>query len=57
MSKSTTCRSCGEPIPTKLENYLGVVPNICITCYYAAIKTIKKEEEKHYYGLEHEIDV
>ena len=28
MSKSTTCRSCGELIPTKLEDYLGVVPNI-----------------------------
>ncbi|MGC2308604.1 MAG: hypothetical protein WA461_09375, partial [Nitrososphaeraceae archaeon] len=56
MSKRTTCRSCGELIPTKLENYLGVVPNICHTCLTAAIRELHKDEGR-YYGLEHEIDV
>ncbi|MFY9964564.1 MAG: hypothetical protein WBL44_01005 [Nitrososphaeraceae archaeon] len=53
------CRSCGEPltIENKLEDHLGSNINVCLSCLGAALRTIKKEEKRHYYGLEHEIDV
>jgi hypothetical protein len=53
------CRSCGEAltIENKLEDHLGSNINVCLSCIAAAVKAIKKEDEKHYYGLEHEIDV
>jgi RNase P subunit RPR2 len=57
--KRFLCSSCGEPltIENKLEDHLGSNINVCLTCIAAAVKAIKKEDEKHYYGLEQEIDV
>jgi RNase P subunit RPR2 len=57
--KRRLCSSCGEPltIENKLEDHLGSNINVCLTCIAAAIKAIKKEDEKHYYGLESEIDI
>jgi hypothetical protein len=56
---SRKCRSCGEPltVENKLEDHLGSNINVCLSCLRAALRTIKKEEERQYYGLEHEIDV
>jgi RNase P subunit RPR2 len=53
------CRSCGEPLTKEntLENHIGSNINVCLSCIAAAVKAIKKEDEKHYYGLEHELDV
>ena len=53
------CRSCGEAltIENKLEDHLGSNINVCLSCIAAAVKAIKKEDEKHYYGLEYEINV
>lgn len=50
------CRSCEDLIPTELEDYLGVVPNICQRCLNAAIRELNKDEQQKYYGLE-EIDI
>ena len=57
--KSRLCSSCGEPLilDNKLEDHLGSNINVCLSCLAAALRTIKKEDERHYYGLEHEIDV
>jgi RNase P subunit RPR2 len=57
--KRRLCRSCGEPltIENKLEDHLGSNIDVCLSCIGAAVKAIKKEDERHYYGLEPEIDV
>lgn len=57
--KRRLCSSCGEPlsIENKLEDHLGSNINVCLSCLSAALRTIKNEEERHYYGLEPEIDV
>jgi hypothetical protein len=52
---ASRCKSCNEPIPIKLEYYLGAKPNICHNCLTAAIRELHKEERP--YGLEGEIDV
>ena len=46
------CRSCGEPIPIKLKNYLGILPNTCLNCLNAAIQQLRKDEQQKYYGLD-----
>jgi RNase P subunit RPR2 len=57
--KRFLCSSCGKPltIENKLEDHLGSNISVCLTCIAAAVKAIKKEDERHYYGLEQEIDV
>ena len=57
--KRFLCSSCGEllTIENKLEDHLGSNINVCLTCIATAVKAIKKENERHYYGLEPEIDV
>lgn len=43
-------RHVGEPISTKLENYLGAYPNICLSCLSAAVRQLHKDEQP--YGLD-----
>lgn len=56
---SKYCRSCGEPllIETRLEDKLGSSVNVCLSCLTTAIRQIRKEDERRYYGLEGEIDI
>lgn len=44
-------------LENRLENHIGSNINVCLSYIAAAVKAIKKEDEKHYYGLEHELDV
>jgi hypothetical protein len=50
MSKS--CMFCNEPLPIKLEDKFGCIPNVCIIRLVAAVIEMEKERGLLFY--EHE---
>lgn len=52
---SKSCRSCDKPLTleSRSEDKVGAAPiNVCLHYIMAAVRELKKEDERHYYGLE-----